>query len=270
MQAALVAARAAAVAAASRRLAQNTEAQASASRAASSLATSTPYAAPVITSSAAVSTSHAQPCKCCFGAVHRMKHNQHGRFFSSASASESVVQLILNDHRKAEQLFEKYHAAREAAAKQKHAWALIKEISQHGAKEEMSIYPWMKQHFPETSGVVSHGIKEHQRLKEDLAALDKITVDDPRFDQTIQRVWKDLTHHIKEEESTILPQLEKKATAAELVKLGETFQQVEAIAPTRPHPHAPAEGVAAVVANAGAKIVDSMRDAKRNQEAKKQ
>lgn len=117
--------------------------------------------------------------------------------------------------------------------------------------------------------MVDHGIKEHQTLKEDLAKLDKLTVDDAQFDQTIQRVWKDLTHHIKEEERDILPKLEQKATAAELVELGETFQRVESIAPTRPHPHAPAEGAAAVAANVGAKVVDSVRDAVREQEKKK-
>jgi hemerythrin superfamily protein len=190
------------------------------------------------------------------------------RAFSSAAASQSVVSLILSDHRKAEQLFEKYHATREAAAKQKHAWALIKEISVHGAKEEMSIYPYMKKHMPETAQKIDHSIKEHQTLKEDLAALDQLTVEDPAFDATIQRVWTDLTHHIKEEESDVLPKLEQKATAAELVSLGETFSRAEMIAPTRPHPNAPAEGAAAVAANMGAKVVDAMRDAKREQDKK--
>jgi hemerythrin superfamily protein len=188
------------------------------------------------------------------------------RAFASSSARDSVVALILADHRKAEQLFQQYHSTRDLAEKQKAAWALIKEISVHGAKEEMSIYPYMKKNMPETARKIDHSLEEHQTLKEDLAKLDSMTIENPQFDATIQRVWKDLTHHIGEEERDILPKLEATATAAELVSLGETFSRVEMIAPTRPHPNAPAEGAAAVAANMGAKVVDKVRDAERERE----
>ena len=54
---------------------------------------------------------------------------------------ESVIPLILADHRKVERLFADYHSATNKDTKQTKAWELIKEICEHGAKEEMSIYP---------------------------------------------------------------------------------------------------------------------------------
>lgn len=221
-----------------------------------------------VTTTAAPSTG-SRVCPCCFGAVHKNLLPQSlDRTFATSSSSSSarspsVVQLILKDHREVESLFARYHGATDQKTKQDTAHKLIKEISMHGAKEEMSVYPWMKKNLPSTAGMVDHGIREHQTLKEDLAALDSMSVSDARFDATVQRVWKDLKHHMKEEESEILPALEKKASAQDLSDLGKTFQSVESIAPSRPHPNAPSEGIAGVAANMGAKVIDSMRDAAR-------
>ena len=220
-------------------------------------------------------------CKCCYGAVHKSPRSSvdpslapYFRSFSTRSraagtgGSASVIDLIKSDHRKAEALFAQYDQATEPEEKQKLAWQLIKEISEHGAQEEMSIYPWMKQRDPATARVVDHGIHEHQRLKEDLAKLDKLTVEDAEFDATVQRVWADLSHHIKDEESKILPKLDSMCTARELADLGVKFTEMKSISPSRPHPMGPTGGGAVTkMANAGAKVVDSMRDAVRKTKA---
>lgn len=91
----------------------------------------------------------------------------------------------------------------------------------------------MKQKDPSVADMVDHGIKEHGRLKDDLNRLDSLNIEDPEFDKTVQRVWHDLKHHIKEEEATILPKLEQMATAQELAQLGQKFLQMKKIAPSR-------------------------------------
>lgn len=217
-------------------------------------------------------------CPCCYGAVHKNTASrvaQHlqpfFRSFSSTASSTassgakggaSVVQLIKDDHRSVEADYARYESTKDPAERTRIAQLVIKKISQHGAQEEMSIYPWMKQHSPKTAHMVDHGIKEHARLKQDLALLDGMKSTDPLFDKTMKRVWEDLSHHIKEEESDILPTLEKIASASDLSSLGAKFLDLKSIAPTRPHPMAPTGGGAATkMANAGAAAMDNLRDA---------
>lgn len=81
--------------------------------------------------------------------------------------------------------------------------------------------------------MVDHGIEEHRDLKKAMYELDGKTAKDAAFDACVQRVWKSLSHHMEEEEESILPKLEKMATAAELEELGNKFSKLEIIAPSR-------------------------------------
>jgi hypothetical protein len=222
------------------------------------------------------------PCPCCYGVVHKSLGHHHidpslrpyfREFSTRARAADTgnanVVQLILSDHRSHEAMFSEYDKATDKSQKEAIAWKLIRAISQHGAQEEMSIYPWMREQDASTAHMINHGIKEHLTLKKDLVKLEHLQVDDPEFDKAIRKAYEDEKHHIKEEERDILPKLEKIASAAQLAELAQKFQDVKKIAPTRPHPMAPTGGgVVTKMANAGAAVVDQARDAVRGATSK--
>lgn len=213
-------------------------------------------------------------CPCCFGAVHknmRIPSDFSFRAFStmastsSTSTQQSVIDLVIADHNEAKSLFARYGATTDLKEKENLARQLIKALSEHGAQEEMTIYPWMKSHDKSSVGMVDHGIEEHRDLKKALYELDQLSdgAANPKFDQVVQKVWKTLSHHIEEEESRILPKMREMATKEELIELGNKFNSVKIIAPSRPHPAAPSEGIPAMMANMGAAAVDKLRDAGR-------
>jgi len=180
---------------------------------------------------------------------------------TSSSGLRNVVNLILDDHRRMERMFSEWDSTADAITKKRLALELIRTISLHGAKEEMSIYPWMKSHLPSSTGDIDHSIEEHATLKKDLAALEQLDPTDANFGATLRKSWQDLKHHIDEEETNVLPKLASKATPTQLNDLAERFENMERLAPSRPHPNAPAEGVGAYLANASAKVFDKVRDA---------
>lgn len=60
---------------------------------------------------------------------------------SSSTKHQSVVQLILADHNRARQMYKTYQTSTDDSQRTLIARELIKLLSEHGAQEEMSIYP---------------------------------------------------------------------------------------------------------------------------------
>jgi len=177
------------------------------------------------------------------------------------ASSGNVIDLIIAEHREAEADYKRYEAATDKEEKQRIAFKLMKDLDQHAAQEEMSVYPWMKEHDKSTAHEVDHGIHEHGKVKDDLYKLDSMKADDPEFPMVMAKVWKDLEHHMKSEEKNILPKLKDIATEQQLQELGKKFLDAKKIAPTRPHPSGPtAGGVGTKIVNAAASVIDAARD----------
>ena len=69
-----------------------------------------------------------------------------------------------------------------------------------------------------------------------------------------------MRHHVHDEEDEELPEFRSKAGAERMAELGRQFLAAKRQAPTRPHPHAPDEGVAERIAGMLAKPLDHVRD----------
>jgi hypothetical protein len=62
---------------------------------------------------------------------------------------------------------------------------------------------------------------------------------DPQFEPTLKALMKDLSEHIKEEESNDLPKLEDSISAKESDDLSKSFARTKIFVPSRSHPSAP-------------------------------
>lgn len=80
------------------------------------------------------------------------------------------------------------------------------------------------------------------------------------FADTVTRLQEVVDHHVQEEESEVFPAVREALTKTRLNELGTAMNRKKESAPTRPHPHAPNEGIAAEVAGAVAGVVDRVRD----------
>lgn len=176
---------------------------------------------------------------------------------------KDIVQIIVEEHRLVDALAERYQVETDPKQKQGIAYNIIKLLSIHSACEEASIYPFMRRNLPGGEALVEHAIKEHLDIKNDLYKLDQMSLGDAGYDETLRKVVADTQHHVKEEETDLLPTLKSKSSADELEQMRTEFLRAKMIAPSRPHPSAPTDAPQNKVVNAATMPIDAMRDAGR-------
>lgn len=173
---------------------------------------------------------------------------------------KNVIEIIKEEHRIVATLGERYQNTTDPKQKQGIAYNIIKLLSIHGAAEEMSLYPFLKTRVPNGQSIVNHALKEHQEMKEDLYALDQMEFGAPGYDAKLLKALADVAHHVKEEESSVLPALEKNCSPDEIKKMTNDFIASKSMAPSRPHPDAPNEPPTNKVANVASVPLDAARD----------
>jgi hemerythrin superfamily protein len=131
-----------------------------------------------------------------------------------------AVSLLKADHRKVDALFKEFEGARSANQKQQLINQIIKELTIHATVEEDLVYPILEDADQEkTAEGAQEAVEEHHLLKMALAEL----ADTPATAKNIRAkvcVLKELVkHHVKEEESELLPSLKK--NGVDIDRLGE-------------------------------------------------
>ena len=185
---------------------------------------------------------------------------------------ENVITIIKRDHQKVSTLYEQYKSTQEISKRQEYAWTLTKELVQHSEVEQLIIYPLLKMRGgSKTGGDHRHdrSLTEHQQIRELLYDLDHTKVDYPSHPMKLDRVAQAVLSHVQEEETEILPEIERNFSIEELERLGNAFEKHKFTAVTRPHPHAPLQGPMAAVASMVTKPIDLVRDVARNATEKK-
>lgn len=114
-----------------------------------------------------------------------------------------VVELILADHRKFEDLLRK---VRDESEDQESALAELADVLvAHAEAEEKKVYPKLRRRDAIDKEEVEHGEHEHAEGHE--ALLRVLEIGDPSaddFGEAVEELTKELAHHMDEEERTIL------------------------------------------------------------------
>ncbi|MEU7065588.1 hemerythrin domain-containing protein [Streptomyces sp. NPDC053429] len=119
------------------------------------------------------------------------------------AVEQDVVAVILKDHRRMEDLFRRMRSveADRAAALREFAALLIA----HGEAEEAEVYGALKRFKGVDDEEVDHGSEEHAEGNEALLALLEVSeVGSDEWDERLEELAKAVSHHIDEEERTIL------------------------------------------------------------------
>jgi len=183
---------------------------------------------------------------------------------STNPISNDIVSLIKSEHRLVDGLFAEFNQTSDPVRRKKIVEEVTKELCMHAAREEMFLYPKMRTIIDNGNAETDHALEEHQEAKNLLYKLDSLQATDPTFDTTMQQLIQAIQHHVKEEETGMLAKFEQEVDHATLVELGKSWDNYKMIAPSRPHPAAPNEGLPAILANATAKPIDEIRDAARS------
>jgi hemerythrin superfamily protein len=133
-----------------------------------------------------------------------------------------AIQLIKEDHRLLEGLFEQLQAGTDDRR------TLVEEITArltaHSRAEEREVYPAIKKADPAEGDEVDHAYHEHQEAEHLLGKVRNL-IGSPHFDEALTQFVAAVKHHVDEEESEVLPALEKAVDRDTLGRLGDAFDK---------------------------------------------
>lgn len=106
---------------------------------------------------------------------------------------------------------------------------LFKEINTalevHATLEEEIFYPAVKRARSEhVKDEVREAYEEHQQIKRLLEQISSITPDDEDYDMKIKVLKEDVEHHVKHEESEMLPDARKFLSESRVMELGTELE----------------------------------------------
>lgn len=124
------------------------------------------------------------------------------------------------DHREVERLFEelKQHPENRPLLVPVVSALLIA----HSRAEESEVYPVAKAEAGETEEV-EHSQHEHEEAEGLLVKLAESDPQSPQFDRALEKLVEAVTHHVEEEESTVLPGMRARLGDERRRELGTAF-----------------------------------------------
>jgi hemerythrin superfamily protein len=134
--------------------------------------------------------------------------------------SQDVVDLIMQDHREVERLFDQMKAQPDQRP------MLVPVVTSllvaHSRAEETQVYPVARDEAGETEEV-AHSQEEHAQAEQLLARLKAADHNSSEFDDLLAELIDAVSHHVEEEESKVLPGLRDKLDDSRRAELAEAF-----------------------------------------------
>lgn len=124
-----------------------------------------------------------------------------------AAQKPDAVALLKADHRKVEELFEKFKKA-QSDGNEALVLEICTELSIHAMLEEEIFYPACQKEIDE-SDIVSEAYVEHDSAKVLIAELMDSDADEEFYDAKVAVLSEMIKHHVAEEERSLFPQAEK-------------------------------------------------------------
>src|SRR4051794_34559464 len=181
-----------------------------------------------------------------------------------ADKQRDVIEVLEHDHREVEEMFAELESLRgastdEARARRKElADDVTIELVRHSVAEEVLVYPVVDDKVSKEEA--DHAREEHAEAEETLQKLEKLDADDPRFDDELATLMKEIRHHIEDEEDEMFAHMREVIDADELRKLGGRVEAFKKAPPPRPPPNVPNEPLPRTAAGPAASLFDRMRD----------
>lgn len=133
-----------------------------------------------------------------------------------------VIDLILEDHRLFEHLLRRLRDA--SADRDAVRGALAAVLVAHAEAEEAEVYPQLRRRDAVTTGEAEHGTHEHAEGHQALlAVLELVGTDTQAFADAVEELSGVISHHLVEEELTILNPARSEVSERVRANLGEAF-----------------------------------------------
>ena len=181
-----------------------------------------------------------------------------------------VFEVLLQDHDEVKAMLARLEygpragtgaSAAELEERRRLAEDVIIEESRHEAAEQQYFWPAVRELGPEGDRIADEAIGQERDAEQVLYQLSKLNADDAEFDEVLTGFISDARAHIAFEEGHAWPLMRATLTADEAEELGRKIEQAKRMAPTRPHPHTPANEAVRKAAGPLTGAADRLRDA---------
>ena len=134
----------------------------------------------------------------------------------------NAFELLKKDHEKVSGIFEKLEPTTEEASQMRQElFAQLKqELDVHARIEETIFYPVLKQ-AAETRELTLEALEEHQEVKELLAELAALPVNDENWGETLTELKESVEHHVEEEEGEMFIKAREILSQEQIEELGQ-------------------------------------------------
>ena len=140
-----------------------------------------------------------------------------------------VINLIMSDHRALEKVFEQLEKVETAETEERlHLLQQVRALLiPHAKAEESVVYPAVVAALPSEGDDIEEGVSEHHHAEE---LFTQVLADpnDPGVDAMIAGFIAEISHHVGEEESEILPAFRKASSSGQLHALAIEFSAAKA------------------------------------------
>lgn len=134
----------------------------------------------------------------------------------------SVIELLIEDHRTVENLFDRIEATQEPQGKQALCQELCAEFETHATAEEEVVYPELER-SDELRKLAERSYKEHEEARNLIRTLDFMAAEDEKWGATIHKLRDEIDHHVQAEENKIFPRMEQVFSRDKLNEMGVSF-----------------------------------------------
>ena len=136
----------------------------------------------------------------------------------------NAIDLLEQQHREVEELFEELEGAGAGALKTKERkfQEIADAMALHAEIEEKLFYPESKQE--NTEEILRESVEEHLAMKRLLADLMEADASDEQFEAKMKVLQEQVEHHVEEEEGELFPRVREALSKDELEDLGERMQ----------------------------------------------
>jgi hemerythrin superfamily protein len=152
-----------------------------------------------------------------------------------------VLEILVADHRKADELFDRFEELAEdaEAERQEVVDRIVRHLTVHIWIEEQAFYPRVRQLGKDIGDEALEGLEEHHLLKITMFELEGMRPSDERFAAKVDVLIEQARHHHEEEEEELFPKVREALDATAREKLGEAVEAARRTAPAHPSPDAP-------------------------------
>lgn len=143
---------------------------------------------------------------------------------AASKVAGDALELLTQDHDKVENMFTRIEQGVTKETGQELFTQIFHELTLHAIVEEQIFYPAIAKN-PAFKDLLKDAFTEHAQVKQQLGDISYLEPASPEWNKMMGKVWKELKHHINDEEEKLFPKVREAMSEKELKALAEEIDE---------------------------------------------